>query len=43
MVAGVPAARIPFDEEYGTHIGGANHFALLNHPAVYEKLRTWLG
>ncbi|HEX4735114.1 MAG TPA: alpha/beta hydrolase [Thermoleophilaceae bacterium] len=35
--------RIAFDEEYGHHVGGANHFALLNHPAVYDKLRTWLG
>ena len=35
--------RIPFDEEYGMHVGGANHFALLNHPAVYEKLRSWLA
>jgi pimeloyl-ACP methyl ester carboxylesterase len=35
--------RIPFDEEYGMHIGGATHFALLNHPAVYERLRDWLA
>jgi pimeloyl-ACP methyl ester carboxylesterase len=35
--------RIPFDEEYGMHIGGAHHFALLNHPAVYERLRDWLA
>jgi pimeloyl-ACP methyl ester carboxylesterase len=35
--------RIPFDEEFGMHLGGANHFALLNHPAVYEKLRAWLA
>jgi pimeloyl-ACP methyl ester carboxylesterase len=35
--------RIPFEEEYGMHIGGAHHFALLNHPAVYEKLRGWLA
>jgi pimeloyl-ACP methyl ester carboxylesterase len=34
--------RIPFEEEFGMHLGGANHFALLNHPAVYEKLRAWL-
>ena len=30
--------RIPFEEEHGMHLGGAHHFALLNHPAVYEKL-----
>jgi pimeloyl-ACP methyl ester carboxylesterase len=35
--------RMPFEEEYGMHLGGANHFALLNHPAVYEKLRVWLA
>jgi pimeloyl-ACP methyl ester carboxylesterase len=34
--------RIPFEEEYGMHVGGANHFALLNHPAVYDRLSTWL-
>jgi len=35
--------RIPFEEEYGMHVGGATHFALLNHPAVYDKLRAWLA
>ena len=35
--------RLPFDEEYGMHVGGASHFALLNHPAVYERLRAWLA
>ena len=35
--------RIPFEEEFGMHVGGAHHFALLNHPAVYEKLRAWLS
>jgi pimeloyl-ACP methyl ester carboxylesterase len=35
--------RIGFDEEYGHHVGGAHHFALLNHPAVYDKLRAWLA
>jgi pimeloyl-ACP methyl ester carboxylesterase len=34
--------RIAFEEEYGHHVGGAHHFALLNHPAVYDKLRVWL-
>jgi pimeloyl-ACP methyl ester carboxylesterase len=34
--------RIPFEDEYGMHLGGASHFALLYHPAVYEKLRDWL-
>jgi hypothetical protein len=35
--------RIPFEEEYGMHLGGASHFALLYHPAVYDRLRAWLG
>jgi pimeloyl-ACP methyl ester carboxylesterase len=37
------ARRIAFDEEYGHHVGGAHHFALLNHPVVYDKLRVWLS
>jgi pimeloyl-ACP methyl ester carboxylesterase len=35
--------RIPFRDEDGRHVGGAHHFALLNHPAVYECLSEWLG
>jgi pimeloyl-ACP methyl ester carboxylesterase len=35
--------RIPFEEEFGAHVGGASHFALLNHEAVYERLRGWLA
>ena len=43
--------RIPFKDEYGLHLGGANHFALLNHPGVSTpscargwtpRLRSWL-
>ena len=34
--------RIPFRAEDGMHVGGAHHLALLNHPAVYAKLRGWL-
>jgi pimeloyl-ACP methyl ester carboxylesterase len=34
--------RIPFAEEYGFKLGPAHHIALLNHPKVYEQLRTWL-
>ena len=33
---------IPFRAEDGLHVGGAHHLALLNHPAVYERLREWL-
>jgi hypothetical protein len=35
--------RIPFRDEDGAHVGGAHHLALLNHPAVYERLRGWLA
>jgi pimeloyl-ACP methyl ester carboxylesterase len=35
--------RIPFEAEHGLVIGGTNHIALLNHPAVYERLRGWLA
>jgi pimeloyl-ACP methyl ester carboxylesterase len=37
------ARRIPFRAEHGLHVGGAHHLALLNHPAVYEKLHEWLA
>jgi hypothetical protein len=35
--------RIPFESEHGMHVGPATHFALLNHPRVYERLRDWLA
>jgi pimeloyl-ACP methyl ester carboxylesterase len=35
--------RIPFEDEYGMHLGAATHFTLLNHPAVYERLRDWVA
>jgi pimeloyl-ACP methyl ester carboxylesterase len=35
--------RIPFRAEDGMHLGGAHHLALLNHPAVYERLNGWLA
>src|SRR5215208_8082064 len=35
--------RIPFEDEYGMHLGPATHFTLLNQPAVYERLRDWLS
>ncbi|MET8776938.1 alpha/beta hydrolase [Nocardia sp. NPDC004654] len=37
------ARRLGFLEENGLHLPGANHFTLLNHEAVYEALRGWLG
>ena len=35
--------RIPFRDEDGLHIGGTHHLALLNHPAVYQRLREWVA
>jgi pimeloyl-ACP methyl ester carboxylesterase len=35
--------RIPFEAERGLVLGGTHHIALLNHPAVYDRLRVWLG
>lgn len=35
--------RLGFEDEHGLQLGGANHFALLNHPKVYAKLRGWLA
>lgn len=34
--------RIPFEEEFGAHIGGTHHLGLLNHPKVYERMLGWL-
>ncbi len=35
--------RIPFRAEHGLHVGHTHHIALLNHPAVYERLRLWIA
>lgn len=34
--------RIPFAVEHGHHLGTLHHFDLLNHPAVYAQMHTWL-
>jgi pimeloyl-ACP methyl ester carboxylesterase len=34
--------RVPFEVDNGHEMTGLNHFDLLNHPAVYEQLRTWI-
>jgi pimeloyl-ACP methyl ester carboxylesterase len=34
---------IPFEADYGVHVGRTNHLALLDHPQVYERLRAWLS
>jgi hypothetical protein len=41
LVLGSSAA--PWREQEAFHVDGAGHFALLNHPRVYERLRDWLA
>jgi hypothetical protein len=33
---------IGFEIDRGVHLGGLHHLDLLQHPAVYDQLRTWL-
>jgi hypothetical protein len=33
---------IPFEVDNGRELTGLTHFDLLNHPAVYEQLRSWI-
>jgi hypothetical protein len=42
LVPSASGRRIPLRAEDGLHVGGAHHLALLNHPAVYVRLRAWL-
>ena len=35
--------HIPFRVEHTRHFPGLHHFALLNHPRIYEAMREWLG
>ena len=34
--------RLQFPIHQYSHVGGATHFDLLNHPAVYYQLHRWL-
>jgi pimeloyl-ACP methyl ester carboxylesterase len=34
--------QLEFGIDQYSHLGGASHFDLLNHPAVYAQLRRWL-
>jgi triacylglycerol esterase/lipase EstA (alpha/beta hydrolase family) len=34
--------RMRFPVEHYRHVGGANHLAVLNHPAIYDQIRCWL-
>jgi hypothetical protein len=35
--------RLQFPVENYRHVGGINHFGLLNHPAIYEQIRVWMA
>ena len=35
--------RLRFPVEQYHHVGGATHFDLLNHPAIYAQIRRWLS
>ena len=35
--------RLQFPVENYHHVGGASHFDLLNHPAIYEQICRWLA
>lgn len=41
--SGPSAQRTPLAFDDATHFPGLSHFDLLNHPAVYAQLRTWLA
>jgi pimeloyl-ACP methyl ester carboxylesterase len=34
--------RVAFEVDNTRHLGGLNHFHLLNHPRVYEQMLEWL-
>jgi len=35
--------RVRFPIEQYHHVGGINHFELLNHPAIYTQMRRWMA
>lgn len=34
--------RVPFESAHGLTLTGLNHFDLLNHPSIYDKLLAWI-
>jgi pimeloyl-ACP methyl ester carboxylesterase len=38
-----PRRQLAFEVDRGRHLGGLNHFDLLNHPRVWELMESWLG
>ena len=41
----LPSDELQWDADifFSRHVGGANHFDLLNHPAIYAQMRRCLG
>ncbi len=39
---GAAGQRLRFPVDNYRHYGGATHFDLLNHPAIYDQIRRWL-
>jgi hypothetical protein len=37
-----PTRQLAFEVDRGRHLGGLNHFDLLNHPRVWKVLESWL-
>jgi hypothetical protein len=35
--------RMRFPVDQYRHVGGINHFDLLNHPAIYDQIRLWIN
>jgi hypothetical protein len=35
--------RLRFPIEHYGHLGGINHFQLLNHPAIYRQICRWMA
>lgn len=40
---GEKGKKLTFPVDHYRHVGGINHFQLLNHPAIYELIRKWLS
>jgi len=38
-----PRRKLALEVDRGRHLGGLNHFDLLNHPRVWELLAAWLA
>ncbi len=40
---GEKGKKLTFPVDHYRHVGGINHFQLLNHPAIYEQIRKWIS